>query len=324
MITIHDVASGTASSVERLTALADRLTENVDFVVRRRRTRSGRYRRIVEPFTTFDSASKNLYKWLDSALGYSAPEHVHGFVRGKSTVSNASQHLSQSCVLRVDLQEFFPSIDASRVAQALKLYGLEDDATSLCLRLVCLEGRLPIGLSTSPMLSNIVFEMTDHRLAAYCQTRGLNFTRYVDDLRFSGSVADEHLAEIKDILHGDGWIVNDRKTAFMRRGGPQYVTGLYVGCADGPRIPRRIKRQMRWISHIVEKFGYESYMDDFGGEEALMRPERLLGWAKYIAAVEPDVGFPLLRFFDEHVPLNYVPRYARDVEFTFNYIRSLR
>jgi RNA-directed DNA polymerase len=92
----------------------------------------------------------------------------------------------------------------------------------------------------------------------------------------------------------------------MRRGGPQYVTGLYVGAPDRPRIPRKLKRQMRWISHIITRFGYESYMTEFGGEEADMLPQRLRGWACYFAAVEPDVGYPLLRAFYDELPEAYI------------------
>ena len=88
----------------------------------------------------------------------------------------------------------------------------------------------------------------------------------------------------------------------MRRGGPQYVTGLYVGCADGPRIPRRIKRQMRRICFLIEQFGFQVYFDDFGGDAARMVPNRLFGWARYIASVEPAIGYPMLRILSQNVP----------------------
>jgi hypothetical protein len=145
------------------------------------------------------------------------------------------------------------------------------------------------------------------KLADYAAGEGLTFTRYVDDLAFSGEPTDKNFDDIQRILVADRWTVNPNKTAFMRRGGPQYVTGLYVGCSDRPRIPRHIKRQMRWATYVIVKFGYETYMSDFGGGDEVMEPRRLLGWARYIAAVEPDVGYPLLRTLSENLPDSYVP-----------------
>jgi hypothetical protein len=63
---------------------------------------------------------------------------------------------------------------------------------------------------------------------------------------------------------------------------------------------------MRWILHIIEKFGYETYMLEFGGENDNMLPQRLLGWSCYMAAIEPDVGYPLLRAFNDLLPAHYI------------------
>jgi hypothetical protein len=188
------------------------------------------------------------------------------------------------------------------IKDELQAQGYEEKAAELAVSLVTIAGKLPIGLNTSPFLSNLVFQLTDLFLIDYAQSEGLSFTRYVDDLTFSGEIADRHLADISKILDDAGWSVNTHKTAFMRRGGPQYVTGLYVGDTVRPRIPRNTKRRMRWILHMIQKVGYETYMESFGGESDEMHRNRLLGWACYIAAVEPDVGCPLLKAFDELVP----------------------
>ena len=99
---------------------------------------------------------------------------------------------------------------------------------------------------TAKLLSETIrvftYPKADRSLAEYARSEGLSFTRYVDDLTFSGEVTDRHSADIGRILDDAGWSVNTRKTAFMRRGGRQYVTGLYVGEPDRPRIPRKIKR----------------------------------------------------------------------------------
>jgi RNA-directed DNA polymerase len=266
------------------------------------RKKHGGMREIFEPLSPFDAISKNLHRSFTSLLPYESPGHVHGFVRGRSAFSNASQHLGKKCVLRVDLEDFFPSITAAMVKASLLANGYEEKAAELAVKVVTIASKLPIGLSTSPLLSNMVFLSTDRSLAEYAQSEGLSFTRYVDDLTFSGEITDRHRADICRILDDDNWSINTRKTVFMRRGGPQYVTGLYVGEPDRPRIPPKTKRRMRWTLHMISKFGYDIYMDEFHGEEKGMHRRRLLGWACYIDAVEPDLGHTLLRAFHELIP----------------------
>lgn len=304
---VDDLAEHAGVSVEILEALSSLLPVGAGrlYIPWTSRKKHGGIREIFSPIPPFDAVTKNLHRSFTDLLPYEAPDHVHGFVRGRSTVSNASQHLGKACVLRVDLEDFFPSISAATIKASLQAQGYEEKAAEIAVSIVTIAGKLPIGLSTSPFLSNLVFLSTDRSLVDYVQSEGLSFTRYVDDLTFSGEVTDRHLADIYRILDDAGWSVNTHKTAFMRRGGPQYVTGLYVGEADSPRIPRKIKRRMRWILHMISKFGYDTYMAEFRGEDEEMHRHRLLGWACYIAAVEPDLGYPLLRAFEDLVPEGY-------------------
>jgi RNA-directed DNA polymerase len=302
---VDDLAQHAGVSVEVLEELSSALPTGADRLFQQwiSRKKHGGIRDIFKLAPPFDAINKNMYRSFRDLLPYEVPDHVHGFVRGRSTVSNASKHLGKPCVLRVDLEDFFPSISATMVKASLHAQGYEGKAADIAVSVVTIAGKLPIGLSTSPFLSNLVFLDTDRALAEYAQSESLSFTRYVDDLTFSGDITDRHLAAIKRILDDAGWSISSRKTAFMRRGGPQYVTGLYVGEADRPRIPRNLKRRLRWIKHIISRFGYETYMTEFGGIEQSMFRQQLLGWACYFAAVEPDLGYPLLRELDELVPI---------------------
>ncbi|MEV4415062.1 reverse transcriptase family protein [Catellatospora sp. NPDC049609] len=304
----EDLAQHAGISTDVLQELAERLPTGVGqlFTAHSFRKRRGGLREIIKPKAALDYVTKNLHRSFSTVLEYSAPTHVHGFVQGRSTLTNASAHLNKKCVLRVDLEDFFPSISSLRLKTLLQQQGYDEKAAALAASVVTIAGKLPIGLSTSPFLSNLAFQDTDRILAEYADAEGLSFTRYVDDLTFSGDVHDRHLSDIERILDSSGWSVNAQKTAFMRRGGRQYVTGLYVGTADRPRIPRATKRRMRATFHIIKKLGYDTYMTEFGGERDDMLPHRLRGWACYIAAVEPDLGFAMLRAFNDLLPDHYV------------------
>jgi RNA-directed DNA polymerase len=301
---VDNLAGHAGASLELLKSLSSNLPTGAGrlYEPETHRKWRGGIREVFKPMPPFDYVTKSLHRSFTDLLPYEAPSHVHGFVRGRSTITNASAHLAKPCVLRVDLEDFFPSISASRVKDSLQTQGYNDEAVELAVSIVTIAGKLPIGVSTSPFLSNLAFLDTDQALAEYSRSENLSFTRYVDDLIFSGEVTNQHLAGISRILDDAGWSINRQKTAFMRRGRPQFVTGLYVGDPERPRIPRKIKRRMRWEVHMISKVGYDTYMERFGGEERQMYKKRLVGWARYILTVEPDVGYPMLRTINDLVP----------------------
>jgi len=89
----------------------------------------------------------------------------------------------------------------------------------------------------------------------------------------------------------------------MRRGHSQYVTGLSVSDKRAPHAPRRLKKNLRWRLHIIEKFGYEKYMLEFGGELRDHYPKRLLGLARYVASQEPiSLGARWLQRWEKVLP----------------------
>src|SRR5450755_926282 len=225
---IDDLAEHSGVMIRVLETLAERIPSGAEhiFTSHSFRKKRGGIREIVKPGPMLDKVAKNLHRSFSTVLPYRAPDHVHGFVHGRSTLSNAKHHLGKTCVLRVDLEDFFPSIRSADLKVALEQQGYDEKAAGLAVSLVTIAGKLPVGLATSPYLSNLVFENTDRLLSAYANSEGLSFTRYVDDLVFSGEVTDKTFASIEGILNESGWSINVHKTACMRRGGPQYVTGL--------------------------------------------------------------------------------------------------
>ena len=172
---VDDLAEHAGVSVERLEALSKALPVGAGqlYVPWTSRKKHGGIREIFDPKPPFDAVTKNLYRSFMDRLPYEAPDHVHGFVRGRSTVSNASQHLGKACVLRVDLEDFFPSINAAMIKISLQAQGYEEKAAEIAVSIVTIAGKLPIGLSTSPFLSNLVFLSTDRSLAEYVRSEAV-------------------------------------------------------------------------------------------------------------------------------------------------------
>jgi RNA-directed DNA polymerase len=256
------------------------------------RKRRGGRRTVLRPVSEFDNTLKLLRRGIDKLSAYLPPQCVHGFVKGRGILSNATMHLAKPVVLRIDIAGFFDSIKGSQVTGALQANGFDSASASLITSCALVGNSLPAGFSTSPILSNHVFQSTDELLSRFGSEAGLTYTRYADDLTFSGEHIDDELRDaIERILTNEGYQINDAKTRFMRRGGPQYVTGLYVGEADQPHIPRRIKSLLRQQIHHIRKYGYN---DAYGHAAWKLRKDQLLGWARYVQYVNPGLDVDIM------------------------------
>ena len=304
MITASDFSSNLLASPEAIRQLAVQVQDGTGYLRREIRDRRSTPRALYKPNPLLKIALKKMSEYLATV----APEpqaHVHGFVKGRSTVTNARNHLNKASVLRIDVANFFGSITREQVSDALIAAGFEMDASALACDLSTVDGALPIGFPTSPVLSNMVFDPADSSIAAIALKHGVSFTRYVDDLVFSGDVDPSITGEVATVLDGFGWKLNPNKTKLMKRGAKQFVTGLSVSDAHRPRVPLSLKRRMRLKVHYIERFGYATYMDDFHGEDLGDHPRRLLGLARYIAGVEPSVGIPLLERLNESIDASW-------------------
>src|SRR6185436_14613677 len=131
----------------------------------------------------------------------------------------------------LDLEEFFPSISIARVVQVYKIAGYSARGAWILARLCTLEGALPQGAPTSPKLANLACYRLDRRLAEFAECKGFVYTRYADDLTFSGSAMSE-LAKVRPfiahIVRDSGFRLNHKKTRLMGPRGAKVVTGLVI------------------------------------------------------------------------------------------------
>ena len=205
---------------------------------------------------------KQIQKHILSEILEKIPIHpaVHGFRRGRSIKTFAAPHVGQEVVVRMDLHEFFPSISAPRIQAMFRTAGYPEPVANLlgglCTNaapraLWAVQGsgldpvrmaearhryawaHLPQGAPTSPALANICAYRVDCRLTGLAEASGAVYTRYADDLAFSGGGAFVRGAErfsihAAAILQEEGFAVHHRKTRIMRQGVRQYLGGIVV------------------------------------------------------------------------------------------------
>lgn len=257
------------------------------------------------------------YWVLDNILA-KVPAHdaAHGFLAGRSIVSNAAPHAGHDVVINLDVKDFFPSIAFGRIKGVFRHLGY-GEAMATLLALLCSENRaqawqvdgeklfvggkarervLPQGAPTSPMLTNLLCRRLDRRLLGLARQLGFVYTRYADDLTFSasGEAARDNvgrlLGRVRWILRDEGFTPHPDKERVMRKGRRQEVTGLVVN-ADKPGVSRETRRRLRAALHRATQAS-AGKPAHWQGQAA--QPSQLLGLAQFVYQVDPVQGGPLL------------------------------
>lgn len=208
-------------------------------------------------FRTIDApkvALKILQKWLSVQLQkvYVAPDHVFGFVTGRSHINAAEKHVNAKWVFSVDVRDFFPTTPRALVCSTLQDIGFAGDSADLVSRVTCLRDALAQGAPTSPVLSNMCFSNIDGSLQDLASQYGVNLTRYADDIVFSGTgVFPEVLSsDVAQLFDGGPWRLAGNKTELAMLPGRLKVHGLLVH-GDKVRLTKGYRNKLRAYRHLL-------------------------------------------------------------------------
>ncbi|MFM9960635.1 MAG: reverse transcriptase family protein [Planctomycetaceae bacterium] len=234
------------------------------------------WRLIEAPKQTLKTAQRKILSEILEKIP--AHQAAHGFVRGRSILSNARPHVGQSVVIKLDLQNFYANVTYSRVVAIFRSMGYcreaaiwlgrlttsaapwslavpegDEDLKSLYVR-----RHLPQGAPTSPALANLSAFGLDVRLSGLLKKFGGNYTRYADDLTLSGSGDFRYALRCvipltEQIVRSERFRLNHRKRKVIRRGHRQVVTGVVVNAK--PNIRRDEFDRLKSILHNCVKHG---------------------------------------------------------------------
>ncbi|MBR9813366.1 RNA-directed DNA polymerase [bacterium] len=198
---------------------------------------------------------KVVQRWIahNLANAYVAPDHVYGFVSGRSHIDAAMQHVNASWVVSVDISDFFPSTPVSVVRSRLLSIGYQEVAANLITSLVTYEESLPQGAPTSPVLSNICFGPSDLKMAAIAEHYDARITRYADDIVFSGETGIPHadiLVSVRDHFERTCWDINERKVRISQAPNRRKVHGLLVH-GGSVRLTKGYRNRIRAYKHLL-------------------------------------------------------------------------
>jgi RNA-directed DNA polymerase len=276
---------------------------------------------------------KQLQRKLLDAILLPIPPHdaAHGFRPGRSVTTFVAPHVGQTIVLKMDLRDFFVSITSARVMAIYLTAGYPEAVarlqTGLCTNTVPLsvwnqsaglgvdlasssatwrarrqyrEPHLPQGAPTSPALANLAAYRLDTRLAGLARTAEATYTRYADDLVFSGGESFAKTiarfpTHVAAIALDEGFHVQHRKTHVMRQGVRQRAAGVVIN--QKINITRNDYDQLKAILCNCARHGPQSQnragVADFRAH--------LAGRVAHVARLNPQRGERLSRLFERIV-----------------------
>jgi RNA-directed DNA polymerase len=270
------------------------------------------FRQIMSPHNNL----RRIQQYINIEILSKIPIHegATGFTKGKSILNNAIPHKNKNAILNIDLLKFFDSISEKRVYGIFKSLGyaknlsfdlaklttveLPDDYLNTfeevelkSYRRIVSEGSrvLPQGAPTSPVLSNLILRRLDMRLSKLSTKLEVNYSRYADDITFSGKVENlPNLKLLRHIIRDEGLNINWRKVGVYKKGRKQIVTGLTV--SDNVHIHRNFKKNVKKHIYGCLNFGVENHLRFMKLYDTHLYKEWLLGKIYFINSIEPEMA----------------------------------
>jgi RNA-directed DNA polymerase len=252
-----------------------------DFQIKKK---NGKLRTISEPLPSL----KEIQIWiLENILANVALSPFAKAYRKKiGIIENLKFHKNQPMVYTLDLKDFFPSINTKSVESIFRSLGYSVLISNLLAKLCTRDNYLPQGAPTSPYLSNIFFKETDNLIANYCLSNNIKYTRYADDLSFSGEFDENALLEIvQNAVEKIGLKINEEKTKLMRTGTRQTVTGIVVN--EKPQVVFHKRNKLRQDLFYIKKFGLLNHILHRKIKNANYL-EHILGQVNFVLQINPD------------------------------------
>jgi RNA-directed DNA polymerase len=239
--------------------------------------KNGKFRIISQP----NKKLKGLQSWIliNILNRLKVSNSCKGFEKGSSTYHNAQPHKSSNAVLAMDLKDFFPTVTQKQVFNIFKSIGYNDLISVVFSNICTFQQVLPQGSPCSPKLANLSAWRLDVRIQGYVGKRGINYTRYADDLSFSSLIplkVVQIIPMIKKIIIEENFKINSSKTRIAGLARAKIVTGLVIA-NDSVGIGRNKFKNIRAkIHHLI-----------LPGEQSNTKLlNEVKGWLAYLNSVD--------------------------------------
>lgn len=246
--------------------------------------KDGTSRIVSEPLPSL----KEIQTWILNEILYKnkVSRYAKAYINKRGIKDHVKFHSDSPVVLTMDIKKIFDSIEFDLVEQLFLKMGYSSNISNLLAKLCYLKDSLPQGAPTSPYITNIILYDFDEKISDYCRLEKIKYTRYADDLAFSGDFHRNNLIMyVKKELRKLGLMTNNKKTKIMRQNQQQIISGLIVN--QKVQVPKSNRNKIRNEMFYIMKFGIKSHMEKTN-QIKTNYVKHLIGKVNYILSINPD------------------------------------
>lgn len=228
--------------------------------------RNGKLRTLEIPNALLNGCQGDIKKDLENVANCSC--YAEAYQKGKSLKNTVNKHINQEILVKLDIKNFFGSI----TSELVKRNVFQGETGNFMAELCCYNGHLPQGACTSPIISNLVMKNFDDELGRFCEKHGINYSRYSDDMFFSGSFNPGMIIrKVKEMLKKLGMKLNNEKTIVAGHSSRQMVLGVIVN--EKMQLPSEYRRQIRQEVYYCSKYGVINHIMKTNKEKYIERDQ---------------------------------------------------
>lgn len=247
--------------------------------------RNGKLRSLAEPLPSL----KHIQRWILHNIleNYGVSQYAKAYVHDKNIKDHVKYHRRQNIVITIDIKNFFGSIKLESIQSIYKSIGYTDLLSNLLGKLCTYNGVLPQGSPTSPYLSNIYLNKFDETIAKYCELRKIRYTRYADDMAFSGMRINTETLNgfVSSELKNLGLTINEDKTRIFKQYHKQVICGLVVN--KKMQVDKIVRNELRQAVYYIQKYGLANHLQHIECVKANYI-KHLLGKVNYVLHINPN------------------------------------
>lgn len=221
--------------------------------------RNGKYRTIYEPNSMLKQIQKQIL--INILNNKSISKYAKAYHKGISLKDNAIPHINKKIILKLDIKNFFENISFLDVYNSCFSIEYFPKSVGFILTYLCTyDNHLTQGSPTSAYISNLIMKEFDEEIGNWCNINDISYTRYSDDMTFSGNFnPSELIIKIRKMLYKLGLELNNDKIHIVNKSQSQSVTGIIVN--EKLQVNAKYRNKIRQEMYYIKKFGLKSHLN---------------------------------------------------------------
>ncbi len=243
--------------MKKLYSISNNIEDN--YKVFKIKKSNGSFRKIYEPNGTLKYIQRQILKNI--LENKKTSKYATAYQKGKSLKDNAIIHIGKKIILKLDIKNYFDSISFYSIYDSCFSIEYFPKGIGMLLTYLCTyNGYLPQGAPTSAYISNLVMKDFDDELGNWCDKNNISYTRYSDDMTFSGDFNPNLvIKKVKEMLAKLGFELNKKKIHIIRQNQQQKITGIVVN--EKIQVERKYRKEIRKEIYYIKKYGLDSHLN---------------------------------------------------------------